>query len=165
MSISPPLVLSLQFARDLPRAIRMVHRAALPRHRVQRWLRHALQADVQQAEIAVRVVDMDEGRQLNHSYRNKNYATNVLTFDYSAGSMVCADLVLCAPVVAAEAQHQDKELVAHYAHLLVHGALHAQGWDHETSEADAQRMEAEEVRILQGLGFNNPYETDIAKSD
>jgi probable rRNA maturation factor len=68
-----------------------------------------------------------------------------------------ADLVLCAPVVAREAQEQGKALADHYAHLLVHGALHAQGWDHETSEADAEAMEAHEIAILAGLGLKNPY--------
>ena len=145
------LALSLQFAKfdEISR-----HRAALPRHSVARWIRHALQAD---AEITVRIVGAEEGRALNRDYRKKDYATNVLTFDYSQQPVVAADLVLCAPVVAQEARAQRKTLQAHYAHLLVHGALHAQGWDHETSEADAQAMEAREVEILAGLGFKNPY--------
>lgn len=147
----PALNLSLQFAR-LPDVA--LHRNALPRHSVMRWLRHALAAP---AEMTVRIVDVEEGRALNRDYRHKDYATNVLTFDYSAQPVVVADLVLCAPVVAREAAEQGKTLQAHYAHLLVHGALHAQGWDHETSEADAAAMEAEEARILQGLGFDNPY--------
>ena len=145
------LQLSLQFGHLADAA---PHRAALPRHQVARWIRHALARD---AEITVRIVDTDEGRALNRDYRNKDYATNVLTFDYTQEPVVTADLVLCAPVVAREAQEQGKTLQAHYAHLLVHGALHAQGWDHETSEQDAQAMEAHEVEILARLGFNNPY--------
>ncbi len=147
----PPLQLSLQFGQ-LDNAA--VHRAALPRHAVTRWIRHAL---AREAEITVRIVDSDEGRALNRDYRHKDYATNVLTFDYSREPVVCADLVLCAPVVAQEAREQGKTLQAHYAHLLVHGTLHAQGWDHETSEQDAEEMEAYEIEILEGLGFPNPY--------
>jgi probable rRNA maturation factor len=145
------LTLSLQFARlpDLP-----LHRAALPRHAVTRWLRHALDSD---ADITVRLVDTAEGQRLNRDYRQKDHATNVLTFDYAQTPQVMADLVLCAPVVAQEAADQGKTLQAHYAHLLVHGALHAQGWDHEGSEADAQAMEAQETAILARLGFANPY--------
>ena len=131
-----------------------LHRAALPRHKVARWIRHALQSD---AEITVRIVDAEEGQALNRDYRKKDAATNVLTFDYSQEPVVCADLVLCAPVVAQEAKEQGKTLQAHYAHLLVHGALHAQGWDHETSEEDAQVMELRETEILNRLGFDNPY--------
>ena len=149
-----PLSLSLQFARFDGVA---EHRAALPRHRVLRWLRHALAADVQAAEVTVRIVGAEEGQRLNREYRQKDYATNVLTFDYSGAPVLMADLVLCAPVVAREAAEQRKPLAAHYAHLLVHGALHAQGWDHETGEADAQAMEAEETRILTRLGEPAPY--------
>jgi len=145
------LSLSLQFG-DLQNAAR--HRAALPRHSVARWIRHALAHD---GEITVRIVDAEEGRALNRDYRRRDYATNVLTFDYTQEPVVTADLVLCAPVVAQEAKDNKKTLQAHYAHLLVHGTLHAQGWDHETGEEDAQAMEAEEIRILAGLGFKNPY--------
>ncbi len=145
------LSLSLQFARfaDAP-----THRAALARHQVVRWIRHALERD---AEITVRIVDTEEGQALNRDYRKKDYATNVLTFDYTQEPVVTADLVLCAPVVAREAAEQGKPLQAHYAHLIVHGVLHAQGWDHETSKADARAMEARETAILERLGFQNPY--------
>ncbi len=147
----PQLTLSLQFG-SLKDAAR--HRAALPRHTVTRCIRHALDAD---AEITVRIVDAEEGQALNRDFRGKDYATNVLTFDYATEPVVIADLVLCAPVVAREAKEQKKPLAAHYAHLLVHGTLHAQGWDHETSEEDAEAMEAREVEILAGLGLKNPY--------
>ncbi|MFN3569693.1 MAG: rRNA maturation RNase YbeY [Polaromonas sp.] len=145
------LSLSLQFG-DIQDAKR--HRAALPRHSVTRWIRHALDSD---AEITVRIVDAEEGQALNRGYRQKDYATNVLTFDYTAAPLVTADLVLCAPVVAREARENRKTLKDHYAHLLVHGVLHAQGWDHETGEADAQAMEAREIAILARLGIANPY--------
>jgi len=145
------LSLSLQFGKIDDAAI---HRAALPRHKVARWIRHALQSD---AEITVRIVDAEEGQALNRDYRKKDKATNVLTFDYTMEPIVTADLVLCAPVVAKEAKEQGKTLQAHYAHLLVHGTLHAQGWDHETSEEDAQVMELRETEILARLGFENPY--------
>jgi probable rRNA maturation factor len=142
----PELGLSLQFADAS-------HRAELPRHKVARWIRAALAAP---GEITVRIVDADEGRALNREYRGKDYATNVLTFDYSHAPVVQADLILCAPVVEAEAREQGIALQAHYAHLLVHGTLHAQGHDHE-EEDEAVEMEAEETRILAGLGYDDPY--------
>ena len=145
------LSLSLQFGELADAAL---HRAALSRHSVARWIRHALQSD---AEITVRIVGAKEGQTLNRDYRGKDYATNVLTFDYTQAPYVTADLVLCAPVVAREAQENSKTLQAHYAHLLVHGTLHAQGYDHETSAQDAEAMEALEIKILAGLGIDNPY--------
>ena len=147
----PSLSLSLQFGRFDTLA---AHRTALPRHKVARWIRHALQAD---GEITVRIVDAEEGQALNRDYRHKDYATNVLTFDYAQEPVVCADLVLCAPVVAREAQENGKTLEEHYAHMLVHGILHAQGWDHETSAEDADEMEALETDIMRKLGFADPY--------
>jgi len=145
------LTLTLQFGKFENAA---AHRAALPRHKVARWIRHALQND---AEITVRIVDAEEGRQLNRDYRKKDYPTNVLTFDYAQEPVLSADLVLCAPVVAQEARDNGKTLQAHYAHLLVHGTLHAQGWEHETSEQSAVQMEAREALVLGQLGFENPY--------
>ena len=145
------LQLSLQFG-SLDDTV--LHRAALPRHSVVRWIRHALQCD---AEITVRIVGAEEGQALNRDYRQKDYPTNVLTFDYSGSPLVTADLVLCAPVVAKEAVENKKSLRDHYAHLLVHGTLHAQGHDHEATSEDAQTMEALEIEILAGLGVANPY--------
>jgi probable rRNA maturation factor len=146
VSAKPSLQLSLQFADPS-------HRAHLPRHRVQRWLQAALQSP---AELTVRIVGAEEGRALNLSYRKKDYATNVLTFDYERQPVVVADLVLCATVVGAEAKTEGKTIEAHYAHLLVHGALHAQGYDHERV-ADARVMEALESELLRALGFDDPY--------
>jgi len=144
----PALSLSLQFAPEA-----RAHRALLPRHRVARWVRAALDAP---GEITVRIVGSEEARALNRDFRSKDYATNVLTFDYSHAPLVHADLVLCADVVAAEAAAQALPLEAHYAHLLVHGTLHAQGFDHEV-EAEAAAMEARESELLRGLGFADPY--------
>ncbi len=140
------LGLSLQFADA-------AHKALLPRHRVARWLRAALASP---AQLTVRIVGAEEGRALNRDYRGKDYATNVLTFDYERTPCVVADIVLCAPVVEREAAEQGFELAAHYAHLLVHGALHAQGFDHERA-AEAKAMEARETEIVVGLGFADPY--------
>lgn len=142
----PVLNLSLQFADAS-------HRAELPRHKVLRWVRAALDVP---AEITVRIVGADEGRTLNRDYRQKDYATNVLTFDYEAEPVVVADLILCAPVVEREARDEGRSLEAHYAHLLVHGTLHAQGHDHEI-EAEAQAMEARETEVLRALGYADPY--------
>lgn len=142
------LTLSLQFAlRD------RATRAALPRHRVARWLRAALRHP---AEIAVRVVDEAEGLALNRAFRGQDHATNVLTFDYARAPRVQADLVLCGPVVAREAKALGITLADHCAHLVVHGALHAQGHDHLEDE-EAAAMEAAETAILARLGVADPY--------
>lgn len=147
------LTLSLQIA--LAKNEFQAHRDVLKRHQVAKYLRHSLQQH--DAEITVRIVQADEAQELNKSYRQKDYATNVLTFDYSQEPIVCADLVICAEVVEREAKEQGKTLQAHYAHLLVHGCLHAQGYDHELGEAEAEEMEALEIQIMQKLGFDNPY--------
>jgi probable rRNA maturation factor len=131
-----------------------VHKAILSPARVRKWVGFALEGP---AEIAVRIVGAEEGQALNRQYRGKDYATNVLTFDYARTPVVSADLVLCAPVVEREAEEQGKTLEAHYAHLLVHGALHAQGYDHETGDEDALEMEALEILLMGALGFPNPY--------
>ena len=144
--MKPPLQLSLQMPDGR-------HRAQLSRHRVARCIRAALELP---GEITVRIVDEDEGRALNLQYRSKDYATNVLTFDYSHEPVVVADLVLCAPVVAQEAAEQGISLQAHYAHLLVHGTLHAQGYDHEADD-EAAAMEAQETAVLAALGVADPY--------
>ena len=145
------LELDLQFAEFSSLA---AHRAVLRKPRVSRWVGMALALP---GEIAVRIVGEDEGRALNRQYRGKDYATNVLTFDYQQAPVVMGDLVLCGPVVEREAREQGKTLEAHYAHLLVHGALHAQGYDHETNERDALEMEALEILLLGALGYPNPY--------
>jgi probable rRNA maturation factor len=146
----PSLNLSLQFDRsNLARA----HRQHLSRSFVTRCIRVALEAP---ADITVRIVGNEEARALNRDYRSKDYATNVLTFDYSQAPQVHADLVLCADVVEAEAAAQSVSVTAHYAHLLVHGTLHAQGYDHEI-EADAEQMEARETALLTAMGFADPY--------
>jgi probable rRNA maturation factor len=144
----PALTLSLQFAdRSL--------KSLLPRHRVARCIRAALE---QPAEITVRFVDADEGQALNHEFRGQDHPTNVLTFDYERGPpLVVADLVLCAPVLLAESEALAKPVAEHAAHLLVHGTLHAQGWDHETGEADARAMEQREREVMAALGLPDPY--------
>jgi probable rRNA maturation factor len=142
----PSLTLSLQFADPSDRAL-------LPRHKVRRWLAAALDRP---AEITVRCVDIAEGRNLNHDYRGADHATNVLTFDYVQQPRVVADLVLCSPVIQREAAELGIAVQAHYAHLLVHGALHAQGLDHG-DDATARAMEARESEILAKLGFGNPH--------
>ncbi|RZL32573.1 MAG: rRNA maturation RNase YbeY [Rubrivivax sp.] len=144
--MKPELTLSLQFAD--PR-----HRALLPRHRVQRFIRAALELP---GEIAVRIVGAEEGQSLNRDYRGKDYATNVLTFDYSHEPVVGADLVICAEVVEREAAEMGIPLLDHYAHMLVHGTLHAQGYDHEEDD-EAACMETRESEILAGLGIADPY--------
>jgi len=143
----PELTLSLQFADP-------AHREHLPRHKVARWVRAALEGP---GEITVRIVGADEGQALNRDFRQKDYATNVLTFDYQHEPVVVADLILCAPVVAKEARELRVPLAEHYAHLLVHGTLHAQGYDHEDDDVEAEAMEARETELMLALGLRDPY--------
>jgi probable rRNA maturation factor len=149
--MTPALELSLQFG-TFPGAA--AHKAVLTGARARRWIGIALQAP---AEIAVRIVGAEEGQALNRQYRGRDYATNVLTFEYAHKPVVAADLVLCAAVVEREAREQGKTLEEHYAHLLVHGTLHAQGYDHELGDKQALEMEALEVLLMGALGYPDPY--------
>ncbi len=133
-------------------------RNGLPdRAQLRRW---AMAALIEEVEVTLRFVDAAEGRQLNRDYRGKDYATNVLTFVYDPPPPLPlqGDIVLCAPVIAREAAEQGKSLLAHYAHMVVHGMLHLQGYDH-TRAAEATAMEAVEGFILRRLGFPDPYKT------
>lgn len=135
----------------------------LTRPLLRQWVKAALLAS---AQITLRFVDAEEGRVLNRNYRGKDYATNVLTFAYSEDEEefsefeelgdVQADIIFCTEVLQREAAEQQKSLEAHAAHLVVHGMLHAQGYDHE-SDDEAEEMEALEIEILATLGFQNPY--------
>jgi probable rRNA maturation factor len=143
------LSLSVQYAD--PRL-----KAMIPRERLRRWAQAALLAP---AELTIRFVDAEEGRRLNRDYRGKDYATNVLTFAYTENQddePTQADIILCTDVLEREAQQQNIPIQSHTAHLVVHGVLHAQGYDHETG-AEAVEMEQLETAILAGLGLPDPY--------
>lgn len=155
---APELTLSVQ------KAVGGASKTLLPKKaQLRQWAQAALRRD---AEVAIRLVDEEEGRQLNLAYRHKDYPTNVLTFVYGDGeglppetgpaTPLMGDLVLCVPVVAREAAEQGKALEAHYAHLVVHGMLHLQGYDHEEDD-EAARMEALETEILASIGYPDPY--------
>ena len=118
-----------------------------------KWAQAALRVE---SGVTIRIVDEHEARALNSQYRGKDYATNVLTFPITESPILMGDIVICAPVVAAEAIAQNKSITAHFAHLIVHGMLHLSGFDHET-EPQAELMEALEVQILAKLGYANPY--------
>ncbi|TCJ12875.1 rRNA maturation RNase YbeY [Parasulfuritortus cantonensis] len=151
MANAPKLDLTVQYA---------MAKDGLPgRAQFRAWARAALQHDV---VATLRIVDADEGRALNRDYRGKDYATNVLTFEYGpdaslAGAPLAGDVVVCAPVVVREAAEQGKDPLAHYAHLTVHGMLHLQGYDHET-DAEAAVMEALESFVMMRMGFPDPYQ-------
>lgn len=136
--------------------------ASLTRPKIRRWVKAALFAP---AELTIRLVDAEEGRSLNRDYRGKDYATNVLTFAYSEDAApfdnapTQADIVLCSDVLEAEAAQQNKSVEAHAAHLIVHGVLHAQGYDHD-DELEAAEMEGLETAILARLGLADPYRAE-----
>ncbi|MBP6020602.1 MAG: rRNA maturation RNase YbeY [Burkholderiaceae bacterium] len=155
----PELSLSVQYATPAPE---------LPRWRLRRWVQHALKgahqhaagklADIQMVSLTLRLVDSAEGQELNREFRQRDYATNILTFAYGAdpSGTLHADLVLCVPVLEREASQQNKPLRNHAAHLTLHGVLHAVGYDHTDSD-DAQEMEALETALLAELGIPDPY--------
>ena len=155
-SPDPRLSLAVQYASDA---------SNLPtRAQIRRWINSALSHS---AEITVRIVDEAEARALNLGYRGKDYATNVLTFEYGEtqhrendDKVLSGDIVVCATVVEREATEQGKLVIDHYAHLIVHGALHLQGFDHE-EPADADIMETREAAILKRFRIANPYLADI----
>lgn len=141
----PQLHASIQFAtqaQQLPTASQL-----------RKWAKATLRVDT---EVTIRIVDEAEGRSLNRTYRNKDYATNVLTFPLTEEPYLMGDIIICAPVVEKEAKEQHKDLFAHYAHLTVHGILHLHGYDHEI-EAQAELMEGLETAIVTKLGYPNPY--------
>ena len=141
----PQLVISVQIVSEL---------ANVPsKSQFKKWARAALRVDT---EVTIRIVDAQEALELNSTYRGKDYATNVLTFPLTEEPILMGDIIICAPVVAAEANAQHKDLIAHYAHLTVHGMLHLCGFDHE-NEYQAELMESLEVQILTKLGYANPY--------
>jgi len=152
---APALTLAVQYALAAPQ---------LPRWRLRRWVRQALntaahqQASLHGASLTLRLVGRSEARHLNRAYRQRDYATNVLTFTYGPDpdGVHHGDIVLCLPVLAQEAKDQAKPLRAHAAHLVIHGVLHALGHDHLEAE-EAQRMEALEVQILARMAIADPY--------
>jgi probable rRNA maturation factor len=144
----------LQWSDSLTPRQREALRRVITAARLKRWVSMALEGA---GEITVRIVGATEGRTLNREFRGKDYATNVLTFAYTQSPLTMADLVLCAPVVEREARDQRKPLSEHFAHLVVHGTLHAQGYDHEEGEDEANEMESLEVLLMGSLGLPNPY--------
>ena len=152
MSVKNKLTLSVQYPDA--RLKETITRAA-----IRKWIQAALFAP---AELTIRFVDAEEGRELNKQYRGKDYATNVLTFAYNEGEQLDedaptqADIILCTDVLEKEAAEQKKSVEEHTAHLVVHGVLHAQGYDHEDDE-EAAEMEGIETELLATLGYADPY--------
>ena len=144
-SRNPGLVMTVQYA---------THARGLPsRARLRRWAHAALERD---ARLTVRIVGSGEARALNRHFRGTDRPTNVLTFVMRKRPRLEGDIALCAPVIAREARARRRSAAAHYAHLVVHGVLHLQGYDHET-ERQARLMERQESRVVAGLGFPDPY--------
>ena len=150
-STPPKLTIDLQYASpSIESAVSKAASSAL----IKKWVKSATLLD---GLITLRFVNAAEGKKLNFAFRQKDYATNVLTFPYELSkNNLVADIIFCLPVLQKEAKEQSKTLKAHLAHLIVHGCLHAQGHDHEVGR-DAKKMEALEIQILQKMGFANPY--------
>ncbi len=147
-----PIEVDVQYATDEP---------DLPdKSQLKLWVEAALEDLQENAVLTIRIVDEDEGTQLNEQWRKSQGPTNVLSFVYEGEPEIAPDLlgdiVVCAPVVAREAQEQNKNIDAHWAHMVIHGVLHLNGFDHIKPE-DADCMESLEIKILEKLNFNNPY--------
>jgi probable rRNA maturation factor len=148
---SPQLVVDLQYAS--PAIELAIGKVASPTL-IRKWVKSIIPLE---GLLTLRFVNKTEGKKLNLAFRQKDYATNVLTFPYELSKNdLVADVIFCLPVLQKEAKEQGKSLKAHLAHLVVHGCLHAQGYDHEVSK-EAKKMEALEVQILEKWGFANPY--------
>ena len=145
------LIIDLQFASPgLQNIVEKTASVAL----IKKWVKSTT---TKSGLLTLRFVNAAEGKKLNASFRKKDYATNVLTFPYEhSKSDLIADIIFCLPIIQKEAKEQGKTLKAHLAHLIIHGCLHAQGYDHETDQ-DAKKMETLEIKILKTLGFTNPY--------
>lgn len=126
-----------------------------------KWARKAIQDTNPDRELTIRIVDEDESTMLNKRWRNKNGPTNVLSFPFDGDQRLApgllGDIIICAPVVRREAEEQQKTLEAHWAHMVIHGTLHLQGYDH-MDDKQAEEMESLETRLLQSLGYSNPYQ-------
>ncbi len=147
-----PIEVDVQYAADLP---------DLPdQSQLKLWAETALKGLRDNAVLTIRIVDEDEGTQLNEQWRKSQGPTNVLSFSHEGEAEIAPDLlgdiVVCAPVVAREAKEQNKDIDAHWAHMVIHGVLHLNGFDHIKPE-DADRMESLEIKTLEKLNFNNPY--------
>ena len=150
--MSPPkLIIDLQYASPaIESAISKVASSTV----IRKWVKNATSLG---GLVTLRFVNAAEGKKLNLAFRQKDYATNVLTFAYELSKNTLAtDIIFCLPVLIKEAKEQNKSLKAHLAHLVVHGCLHAQGYDHEVNR-EAKKMETLEIQILEKLGFTNPY--------
>ena len=145
------LALDIQFGSD---ALKEKWKTLLSSRNIRKWILASIQ---QSATITIRLVGSAEGRKLNREFRGKDYATNILTFNYpSESNTIFSDLVICMPVLTKEAREQKKSIENHFIHLLIHGLLHAQGFDHEDT-VEAEAMEALEINILSKFGIENPY--------
>ena len=147
---------------------RVVEDAGIPEDTaLELWAQKAWLGD-HPSEVTIRIVNNDESAELNGQYRGKDRPTNVLSFPFEAPAGItvplAVDLVICAPVVEKEAKDQHKALEAHWAHMVVHGMLHLQGYDH-IEDHDAEVMEALEIRLLEQLGYGNPYESEETEKD
>jgi len=149
--IASKLVIDIQFVSP---AIETAIEKAVTSTLIKKWVKASVNRD---GLLTLRFVNASEGKKLNSVFRKKDYATNVLTFPYElAKNRLVADIIFCWPVIQKEAKEQGKTLKAHLAHLIIHGCLHARGYDHEGLK-DAKKMEVLEVSLLKKLGFTNPY--------